>query len=58
MLADNDPVVRMESGHLLAQIGSPSSAVALRDAIDRESDNGVRSSLQRDLLKLQPRGSN
>ncbi|NYF92290.1 HEAT repeat domain-containing protein (plasmid) [Tunturiibacter empetritectus] len=52
MLNDKSPAVRISASHVLAQVGSKSSATVIRDASMRETDPVVRSSLQQDLAVL------
>ena len=55
MLKDTtqQPSVRLAAGQALAQIGVPSSAEVVRDAMLRENDSVVRASLQSDLNMLE-----
>jgi HEAT repeat protein len=57
MLKDTtqQPSVRLAAGQALAQIGVPSSAEVVRDALLREDDPVVRASLKSDLNMLEKR---
>lgn len=53
-LQDPEPVVRMAASDALAGLGNPSGISYLEAAIARESEEGTRSAMERDLKKLQP----
>ncbi len=57
-LTGSRAVVRMAASDALAGLGNPSGIPYLEAAIARESEEGTRSAMERDLKKLQPNARN
>jgi HEAT repeat protein len=52
LVAHDDPEVRAEACKILADIGGPTSAAALKEQLAKETDAGAKTAAKRALEKL------